>query len=221
MTTGKAIALTLWTFVSKVMSLLFNMQSTLVIAFLLRSKLLLISWLQSPSAMILEPRKIKSLTVSIVFPSFRIWNSSAGIPSPPLALVVVMLPKAHVTLYSRMSVSKWVITQSWFPGSLRSLLCISYVYSCHLFLISSGSVRSIPFLSFIVPTFAWNVPLVTDFLEELSSLSHSVVFFYFFALIMEEGFLLSPCYSLQLCIQLGISFLFSFVFSFSSFLSHL
>ena len=64
MTTGKALALTRWTFVDKVMSLLFNMLSRLVIAFLPRSKCLLISWLQSPSAVILEPPKIKSLTVS-------------------------------------------------------------------------------------------------------------------------------------------------------------
>ena len=69
MTTGKAIALTRWIFVSKVMSLLFNMLSRLVIAFLQRSKSLLISRLQSPSAMILEPKKIKSATISIVSPS--------------------------------------------------------------------------------------------------------------------------------------------------------
>ena len=68
-TTGKTIALTRWTFVGKVMSLLFNMLSRLVIAFLPRSKCLLISWLQSPSAVILEPKKIKFLTVSIVSPS--------------------------------------------------------------------------------------------------------------------------------------------------------
>ena len=66
MTTRKTIALTRWTFVGKVMSLLFNMLSRLIIAFLSRCKHLLISWLQSPSAVILEPRKIKSLTVSIV-----------------------------------------------------------------------------------------------------------------------------------------------------------
>ena len=64
MTTGKTIALTRWTFVSKVMSLLFNMLPKLVTAFLPRSKHLLISWLQSPSAMILEPKKIKSVTAS-------------------------------------------------------------------------------------------------------------------------------------------------------------
>ena len=69
MTTGKTIALTRQTFVGKVMSLLFNMLSRLVITFLPRSKRLLISWLQSPSAVILEPRKIKSATVSTVSPS--------------------------------------------------------------------------------------------------------------------------------------------------------
>ena len=68
MTTGKTIALTRWIFVGKVMSLLFNMLSRLVIIFLQRSKCLLISWLQSPSAVILEPPKLKSLTVSIVSP---------------------------------------------------------------------------------------------------------------------------------------------------------
>ena len=66
MTTGKTIALTRWTFVGKVMSLLFNMLSRLVIAFLPRSKHLLISWLQSPFAVILESPKIKSVSVSIV-----------------------------------------------------------------------------------------------------------------------------------------------------------
>ena len=69
MATGKTIALTRGTFVGKVMSLLFNMLSRLVIAFLPRSKRLLISWLQSTSAVILEPKKIKSVTVSIVSPS--------------------------------------------------------------------------------------------------------------------------------------------------------
>ena len=69
MTTGKTIALTRRTFVGKVMSLLFNMLSRLVIAFLQRSKSLVISWLQSPSEMILESQKIKSATVSTVSPS--------------------------------------------------------------------------------------------------------------------------------------------------------
>ena len=71
MTTGKTIALTRWTFVGKVMSLLFNMLSRLVITFLPGSKRHLISWLQSPSAVILKPRKIKSATVSTVSPSIK------------------------------------------------------------------------------------------------------------------------------------------------------
>ena len=83
MTTGKTIALTRWTFVGKVMSLLFNMLSRLVIAFLPRSRHLLISCLQSPSAVILEPQKIKSDTVSIVSPS--IYHEVMG----PDALILV------------------------------------------------------------------------------------------------------------------------------------
>ena len=69
MITGKTIALTRWTFVGKVMSLLFNMLSRLVIVFLPKRKHLLISWLQSPSAVILKPKKVKSVTVSIISPS--------------------------------------------------------------------------------------------------------------------------------------------------------
>ena len=69
MTIGKTIVLTIWTFVSKVMSLLFNMLSSFVIAFLSRSKCLLISWLQSPSLVTLEPPKIKSANVCTFFPS--------------------------------------------------------------------------------------------------------------------------------------------------------
>ena len=93
--------------------------------------------------------------------SFRTWKSSTEIPSPPLALFVVMLPKAHLTSDSRMSGFRWVITPTWLHGSLRSFLYSSSVYSCHLFLISSVSVRSILFLTFTVPIFAWNVPLVS------------------------------------------------------------
>ena len=84
MTTGKTIALTRWTFLSKVMSLLFNMLSTLVIVFLPWSKHLLISWLQSPSAVILEPKNIKSVTVSIVSPS--IYHAMMG----PDAMTLVL-----------------------------------------------------------------------------------------------------------------------------------
>ena len=62
---------------------------------------------------------------------------------------------------------------------------------------------------------------ISNFLEEISSLSHSIAFLYFFELITEEGFLISPCYSLELCIQMDLSFPFSFAFCFSSFLSFL
>ena len=103
--------------------------------------------------------------------SFRIWNSSAGIPSPRLALFVLMLPKAHLTLHSRMSGSRWVITPSWLSVSWRSPLYSSSVYSCNLFLIFSAYFRSIPFLSFTVPIFAWNVPLLS-----LIFLTRSLVF---------------------------------------------
>ena len=80
-----------------------------------------------------------------------------------------MLPKAQLTSHSRKSASRWVITPSWLSGLWRSFQ-YSSVYSCHL-LISSASVRSIPFLSFIEPIFAWNVPLVS-----LIFLKRSLVF---------------------------------------------
>ena len=70
-----------------------------------------------------------------------------------------MLLKTHLTSHSRMSGFRWVIKPSWLSGLWRCLL-YSSVYSCHLFLISSASVRSLPFLSFIEPIFAWNAPLV-------------------------------------------------------------
>ena len=91
--------------------------------------------------------------------SFRIWNSSARIPSPPLALFIVMLPKAHLTSHSRMSVSRWVITPSWLSRSWRSFLFSSSVYSYHLFLISSSSVGPMSFC-----------PLLCSSLHEMASL---------------------------------------------------
>ena len=65
--------------------------------------------------------------------SFRIWNCLTGIPSPPQALFIVMLPKAHLTSHPRMSGSRWVITPSWLSWSLRSFSYSSSAYSCHLF----------------------------------------------------------------------------------------
>ena len=98
--------------------------------------------------------------------SFRIWNSLAGIPSPPLALFVVVLLEGPLNFTLQDVWMVWVITPSWLSGSLRSFLNSSSVYSYHLFLISSVSVSSILFLSFIVPIFAWSVPLVSLILEE-------------------------------------------------------
>ena len=106
---------------------------------------------------------------------FRIWNSSTGIPSPPLALFVVMVPKAHLILHSKMSGSRWVIILSWLSGSWRSFLYSSSVYSCRL-LIYSACVRSIPFLSFIEPIFAWNFPLVSLILLKKSLVFPSLLF---------------------------------------------
>ena len=129
---------------------------------------------------------------------FRIWNSSVGIPSPLLALFIVMLPKGHLTSHSRMSGSGWVITPLWLFGSWRSFLYSYSVYSCHL-LISSVSVRSIHTISVLYCAhLCMKFSLgISNFLEEISSLSHSIVFC---ALITQEGFLISPCYCLELWI---------------------
>ena len=100
MTTGKTIALTRWTFVGKVMSLLLNMLSRLVITFLPRRKRLLISWLQSPSAVILEPRKIKSDTVSTVSPSI-----SHGVMGPDNMILVFWIWVLSQLFHSPISLS--------------------------------------------------------------------------------------------------------------------
>ena len=132
-TTGKTIALTRWTFVDKVMSLFLNMLSRLVIAFLPRCKHLLISWLQSSSAVILKPKKIKSVTLSIVSPSichevmgpeamillFWMYNVKPAFstPLPPssrgslVPLCFLPLERYHLHIWS-----------CYFPGSLDSSL---------------------------------------------------------------------------------------------------
>ena len=102
--------------------------------------------------------------------SFRIWNSSTGILSPPPVLLVVILPKAHLTSHSRMSGSSEWSDHCSYLGH-EDLFCTVFCDSCHLFLISSTSVRSIQFLSFIMPIFAWNVPLIS-----LIFLKRSLVF---------------------------------------------
>ena len=92
--------------------------------------------------------------------SFRIWNSSTGIPSPPLALFLVMLPKAHLTLHSGCLA---LGEGSHYRGYLghEHFFLYSSVHSCHLFLIAYTSVRFIQFLSFIALICAWNIPLVS------------------------------------------------------------
>ena len=115
--------------------------------------------------------------------SFRIWNSLAGILSPPLALLIVMLPKAPLTLHCRMSGSRLVITPSWLPGSWRSFLYSSSVHSCYVFLISSASVRSIPFYVLYWAHLYMKFSLgISNFLEKISSSSHSIVSLCFFTL---------------------------------------
>ena len=79
-----------------------------------------------------------------------------------------MFPKAHLSSHSRMSGSRWVTTLLWLSVSLRCFLYSSSVYSCHFFLISSASIRSLIFLSFIVPILAWNVPLVSLIFSKIS-----------------------------------------------------
>ena len=120
MITGKTIALTRWTFVEKVMSLLFYMLSMLVITFLPRSKHLLISWLQSPSAVILDPPKIMSVTVSIVSPS--IYDEVMG----PDAMILVfwMLSFKPTSSLSSFTFIKRLFSSS----SLSAIGMVSSVY---------------------------------------------------------------------------------------------
>ena len=120
--------------------------------------------------------------------SFRIWNSSAGIPSPPLALFVVMLPKAHLTSCSRISGSRWMTTSWWLSRSLRAFL-YSSVYSWHLFLASLLLLGPYFFCLLSCQSLHEMSPGISNFLEEICSLSHSTVFLYFFALFIEDLFI--------------------------------
>ena len=127
-----------------------------------------------------------------------------------------MLHKSHLTSYSRMSGSSWVTIPSRLFRSLRSFLYSYFVYSFHLVLISSASTRSLTVLSFIVSFYMKFSSGISNFPEEISSISISIVFFYFFVLLIEEGLLVSPCYYQELYIQLYIPFPFSLAFCFSS-----
>ena len=118
MTTGKSIALTRWTFVGKLVSLLFNKLSIFVIAFLPRSKCLLISWLQSPSPVILEPKKIKFLTVYIVSPS--ICHEVMG----PDAMILVFWMMSFRPAFS---LSSFTFIKRLFSSSLSAIRVVSYV----------------------------------------------------------------------------------------------
>ena len=136
MNTGKTIALTIQTFVGKVMSLLFNTVSSFVIAFLPRSKCLLISWLQSSSAMILEPKKIRSVTVSIFSPS--ICHEVMGLDVMILVFwmlsfkpafffgvgggVALFLNVCHVRVKSAFSCSSFTLTERLSGSSLLSAI---------------------------------------------------------------------------------------------------
>ena len=150
--------------------------------------------------------------------SSRIWNSSTGIPSPPLTLFVVMLPKVHTWLIilGCLALGEWSHHHDYlghedlsvqffcvFVPPLLNIFCLNHTYFvlCWAHLCMTCSLG------------------ISNFLEEIPSLSHSIVFLYFFALITEEAFLISPCYSLELWIQMGVSFLFSFAFCFPFFIA--
>ena len=136
MSTGKTIALTVCTFVSKVMSLLFNMLSRLVIAFLPRSKHLLISWLKSPSAVILKPKKIKSVTVSIVSPS--ICYEVMGLDAMILFIWMLSFKPAF-------SLSSFTFIKRLFSSSLLSAIRV----------VSSANLRLLLFLpAILIPPYA-------------------------------------------------------------------
>ena len=151
--------------------------------------------------------------------SYRIW-SSTGILSPPLALLWCFLRPTWLCIPWFLALGEWSHHHGYLGHEYLSLYSSS-VYSCHLFLISSASVRSIPFVFYCAHLCMKCFLGISTFLEEISSLSHSIVFLYFFSLIIEGGFLFSPCYSLELCIHMGVSFIFCLAISFFSFLSYL
>ena len=145
MTTGKTIALTRWTFVGNVMPLLLNMLYRLVIAFLPRSKCLLISWLQSPSAVILEPKKIKSVTVSIV--SLSVCHEVMGLDAMIFVFWILSFKPAF-------SFSSFTYIKRLFGSSLLStkcgIICISEAID-----VSPGNLDSS--LCFIQPDISHDV----------------------------------------------------------------
>ena len=149
--------------------------------------------------------------------SFRSWNSSTGIPSFPLALFVVMLPKAHLTPEC-LALGEWSHHHGYL--SHEDLFCI--VHLCifpSLLIFSFCEVHTISVLYCAHLSVKCSLG-ISKFLDEISSLSHSIVFLFFLALITEEAFLISSCCSLEVCIKMGI-FPFLLCFNFSSFHSYL
>ena len=136
--------------------------------------------------------KCSTLTASC----FRILNSSAGIPSPPLAVFVVVLPKAHLTSHSRLSGSRWVTTPSWLSWSLRPFCVVLCTVPASFESLLPLLVLTVSVLYHAHPGMKCSLDIFS-FLEEISRLSHSIVFLYFFALFIEEG-LISLCYQIPL-----------------------
>ena len=129
--------------------------------------------------------------------SFRIRNSSTGIPSHPLFLFVVMLPKAHLTSHSRMlALGEWSYHHD-YPGREDLFLYRLSLYSCHLFLISSASVRSLLFLSFIVLILAFNIPLIPPVFLQRSLVFPILKFSSVLLHCSRKKAFLSLCYSLE------------------------
>ena len=140
MTIGRTVALTIWTFVSKEISLLFNMLSRLVIVFLSRSKRHLISWLQSPSTVILEPKKIKSVTASTFSPS--LYHEVMGRDAMILAFLMLSFKPAF-------SLSSFTLIKRIFSSSLFSAISVD----------SSAYLRLLLFLTAIlIPACASSSP---------------------------------------------------------------
>jgi len=158
------------------------------------------------------PSHCSTLTAS----SFRIWNSSAGIPSPPLALLIVMPHKAQMTSHSRMSHSRWVIIPSWSSGSLSPFL-YSFVYSCYLFLSLLLLLSPCHFCSLLCTSLPEIFPQYHQFFFLTRSLVFpSLLFSCFLHCSLKKAFL-SLVFSGT---HLGIPFPFSFAFHFSSFLCY-
>ena len=147
--------------------------------------------------------------------SFKIWNSSTGIPLPPLALFIVMLPMAHLISHSRMSVFMWVITPSQLSRSLRSLLYSSSVYSCHFLML--GPYHFCPLLS---PSYMKYFLGISRSLEEISNLSHLLLSSISLHWLLRKAFLFLLAILWNSAFK-WVILLFSFAFCFYSFHSYL